>query len=373
MPMENLSLYLHVPFCVAKCAYCDFHSVTVDPDLIERYTSAVAGQLSVLKKTGEQYSTVYVGGGTPSVLSCAQMRTILFDIPRVAGAEFTVELNPESVTEERLAVLKDCGINRVSLGIQSLHDDVLRFLGRVHDADAARRAMERIARAGFDHVSADLMYAVPGKEMSRWVAELREVLAMPIDHLSVYALSYERATLLFKDLEDARFTPVPESDDAAMYRTAQEVCASCGFEQYEISNFAKPGCYSRHNDNYWKNGSYRGLGPGAVEYVGGERRRRIGDVAAYCDAALCGEDRYDDRETLDPEKMACETAMLNLRSRDGIDFAGFIEKTGYDIRALRGEELARLAKEGLLAVDTTGVRLSREGFSFYDRVAREMV
>jgi oxygen-independent coproporphyrinogen-3 oxidase len=367
------SLYLHVPFCAAKCAYCDFYSVLSERALTARFSAAAAAQIRALRNIDAPYRTVYVGGGTPSVLSCEEMRVLLSEVRVAQGGEFTVELNPESVSTERLQMLKSCGVNRVSLGIQSLHDDVLRFLGRVHSADTARRAMDAIVRAGFENISADLMYAVPGKGADRWEAELREVMAMPISHLSVYSLTYERATPLFKDLEDARFTPVPESDDAAMYRQAQDVCESCGFMQYEISNFAKTGCFSRHNDNYWKNGAYRGIGPGAVEYVNGERRRRIGDIAAYCAAAERGEDLYDDRETLGAEESACETAILNLRSRDGIDFAVFAEKTGYDIRALRGDEIAALKRQGLLAVDDHGVRLTREGFCFYDRVAREMV
>ena len=367
------SLYVHVPFCAAKCAYCDFHSVPLDHALTARFAQAAAGQIRALRGVDAPYATVYVGGGTPSVLSCDEMRRVLSEVRIAEGGEFTVELNPESVDDDRLAVLRNCGVNRVSLGIQSLHDDVLRFLGRVHSADAARRAMDRIVRAGFANISADLMYAVPGKGMDRWEAELREVMSMPISHLSVYSLTYERATPLFKDLEALRFTPVPESDDAAMYRMAQDVCAACGFEQYEISNFARPGCFSRHNDNYWKNGAYRGIGPGAVEYVGGERRRRIGDIAAYCDAAERGQDSYDDRETLDSEHAARETAILNLRSRDGIDFAVFLAKTGYDIRALRGAEMDDLRRKGYLAVDERGARLTREGFCFYDYVAREMI
>ena len=371
--VNESSLYLHVPFCVAKCYYCDFHSVPSDKDLIARYVRAVAGQLRLLRESGETYRTVYVGGGTPSLLSVDEMRMLLREVTIVGSGEFTVELNPESVTDERLAVLKECGVNRVSLGIQSLHDDVLRFLGRVHTADTARRAMDKVVRAGFANISADLIYAVPGKSFAQWESELREVLSMPISHFSAYALTYERATPLFKDLESSRFAPVPESDDARMFLMTQEIAAACGFEQYEISNYARPDCFSRHNDNYWKNGSYRGIGPGAVEYLGGERRRRVSDIVAYCEAAERGEDEYDDRETLDPEHRALETAVLNLRSRDGIDFSVFEKQTGYDIRALRKDEISKLQREGLLSVDELGARLTQKGFGFYDRVAREMV
>lgn len=371
--MKEISLYIHIPFCRCKCNYCDFFSVTHEPDPAGRYVEALSKKLRIYSGSYD-FSTVYCGGGTPSVLSVDQLYLLLSEIALKAGAEFTVEVNPESVSEEKLSVMRAAGVNRLSIGIQSLYDSVLDFLGRPHTVQQAYDAVYTAFKSGFDNLSVDLIYAVPGKTLAMWKEELKTACSLPVKHISLYSLTYERGTPLFKDLQQSRFVPVPDTEDAAMYQYAQEFLADNGFIQYEISNFAREGFYSRHNDNYWKNGEYAGIGAGAVEYLDRERRRNIEDVEAYITAVNKGGDTFVEKERLAPEAFALETAVLNLRSKSGIVCDSFISFTGYDIRELRGREIDKLIKEGL--VEHTGNNrfcLTCNGFRFYDYIARELI
>ena len=370
--MKDVSLYVHIPFCKAKCSYCDFYSIDYDAQLVENCVDVISSQIQS-NRIKFNYKTVYFGGGTPSILNCNQLEKLFRSTQSQEGIEYTVEVNPESLTVEKLELMKQCKINRLSIGVQSFNDDVLGFLGRVHSAKKAENSVYMAQSNDIDNISIDLIYAVPGKTFDMWKHELAKVCELGVKHVSLYSLTYERATPMYKDLAKSKFVAVSDSDDAKMYIYAQDFLIDNGFIQYEISNFAKPDFYSRHNNNYWQNNEYLGIGPGAVEYIDGTRRRNISDVKKYIDNYRQKEEVFEEAETLQSQEYALETAILNLRSIGGINFDLFLKKTGYDIQKLKKEEINKLVQQDLIENFDGGLRLSKKGFRFYDHIARQML
>lgn len=373
--MKNTSLYVHIPFCKRKCRYCDFYSVVYDKGLANDYIDVLTEQVNLLHDKQYSFDTVYVGGGTPSVLDNEQIQNLLSAVHVNEGGEYTVEINPESVDFEKLCLIKNCGVNRLSVGVQSFNDDVLKFLGRPHDSNKALDAVNLAQECGFENVSIDLIYAVPGKTMEMWEDELKIAVKLPIKHISLYSLTYEEGTPLYRALMQKEFLAVHEEDDDQMYRFAQKFLKKHGFNQYEISNFAKKGYESKHNSMYWRNEEYVGLGAGAVEYFNGQRRRHVSSVKEYIQNHTKNKEIFEDVEELPKDRFVLETAILNLRSINGIDFDLFLKKTGYDIRTLKGKEIQQLLAEDLLEYfeNKKGLRLTEKGLGFYDHVARELL
>jgi oxygen-independent coproporphyrinogen-3 oxidase len=369
--------YVHVPFCAHHCGYCDFAIVTGQDHLIESYLDALAAELATL--AGPQpVQTLFVGGGTPTHLTANQLERLLTLVlgwlPLAAGegTEFSIECNPDTLTADKIAVLADHGVNRVSLGAQSFHADLLAMLERAHKAEEIARAVERV-RQRIDNVSLDLIFGVPGQTECLWRSDLTRALALKPDHLSTYGLTYEKGTPLWKRRRSGRLQPLDEDAELALYALAIDTLEAAGFEHYEISNFARPGRRCRHNQTYWANEAYFGFGMGAARYVLGRRETNTRDLRRYLRQALSGKSVTQQSEELPPEQRARETLAVQLRRAEGIDRAAFHLQTGFDLDALAGPTLARLVDRGYLADDGARVRLTRRGKYVADAVIERLL
>ena len=318
-----LGIYIHVPFCRSKCQYCDFYSLTnKDDKLIEDYLRAMcahikeSGQLA----PGYRVDTIYFGGGTPSFLGADGMATILTAIRRHfdvdSTAEITFEANPDSVSDKLLTRLRAEGFNRVSLGIQCDDDEILKKIGRPHDYAQAVSAVQRIRKAGFRNLSVDLMYGLPNQTLNGWKDTLERVLALGPEHISCYGLKLEEGTPMY-DYRD--FLNLPDDDmQADMYLAAVEILRARGFRQYEISNFARKGLYSRHNMKYWTGGEYLGFGPNASSDFAGRRFTIVRDLQGYIDGIKNGGEVLQEVEDIPIRERAGEYLMMRLRTSTGI-------------------------------------------------------
>lgn len=372
----NRSLYIHIPFCRRKCDYCDFYSIAHDAKLAGSYIDVLIDQVSSLEGG---LSTVYIGGGTPTVISGRDIGRLLLAISRkLSGGsrtEFTVEANPESLDEDKVGVLLKGGVNRISIGVQSLRDEKLRRLGRIHDARRARESVIAASRLGFGNMTIDLMFGVPGETIKDWLAEIDLAARLPITHISCYSLTYEKGTPLFRALKDEEFLPPDEALSGAMYRRAIGALSKNGFSQYEISSFARGARFrSRHNMNYWNGGDYAGLGAGAVSYAGGVRASNIPDVAEYVRRYKAGESLVSSSEKLSAKRSAREKAAVRIRTIDGIDSKWFHKTTGYDLFSLEGDAIKGLIESGLVVYkkkrgSITGIRLTGKGIPLCDTVS----
>jgi oxygen-independent coproporphyrinogen-3 oxidase len=367
--------YVHVPFCAHHCGYCDFAIATGQDHLIEQYVDAVSAELATLG-TPQPVRTVFLGGGTPSHLGTAPLARLLSAVcrwlPPEPGHEFSIEANPESLDADKVAVLADHSVTRVSLGAQSFHPHLLRTLERLHDPDEVPRAVERVRRR-IAQVSLDLIFGVPGQTLAEWRDDLRRALALGPDHVSTYGLTYEKGTPLWKQRRRGALIPLDEDAELAMYRTAIDTLEDAGFEQYEVSNFARPGRRCRHNETYWLNHAYFGFGMGAARYVRGRRELNTRDLQAYIRRCLAGESPTIQSEELGPEERARETMAVMLRRRDGIDRTNFKHQTGHDLDALVGDRVARLVEQKLLEDDDRCVRLTRAGQYVADAVIERLL
>jgi len=314
--MRSPSLYIHIPFCRAKCGYCDFYSIPYDEALASSYVKVLRKEL---ERLDGGFSSVYVGGGTPSVLGAGLLKDLLGSLKRFCGpgVEATVEANPESADAERLGIFLSSGINRLSLGIQSFDDKKLAKLGRVHDSAAALGAVDKLVRSGFKNIGIDLIYGVWDETPEDWEKELAAALRLPVKHISCYSLTYEKGTPLYGALDNGAFKPLADETVAAMYRAAVSRLAADGFGRYEVSNFAKEGFECRHNMNYWANYTYTGLGASAVSYRAGSREKNISDLREYIRRVERGENAVESSEKLEPAAMARETAAIGIRTRRG--------------------------------------------------------
>lgn len=328
-------IYIHIPFCKTRCKYCDFFSTThlekrsqyVEALLAEmKDRVAIAHSEASNSPQSVQYpiSTIYIGGGTPSTLEVEQLRRLGEEAIRLAGdeakgerREITLEANPGDITLEKATAWRAIGINRLSMGIQSFDDDLLRLIGRRHTAEQAREAVAIAQAAGFDNISIDLMYALPSQTMEQWQRDVAEALQLGVQHISTYGLIYEEGTVLTALLERGHITPVDEDTEIQMYDYLVEQLTANGFEHYEVSNFALPNRRSRHNSNYWNDTPYIGLGAGAHSYDGTVRSWNISDVDAYIEQAMAHH-LQPEQEILTGEQRHTERVMLGLRTNQGI-------------------------------------------------------
>ena len=317
-------IYVHIPFCASRCSYCDFFSTLQLADAGERYVEAViaearqrCGELS-----GESVSTLYLGGGTPSQLPVALLQRLvegLRDAVELSGVEeFTIEANPDDVTLDWCAVLPTLGVNRVSMGVQSFEDDILRFIGRRHTADQVLNAVSRLRSVGIDNISIDLIYGLPGQTVESWTSSVEQALELESQHISAYGLTYEPDTRLWRQRERGEIIEVTEEQSLLMYRILEDSLQSAGYEHYEISNFALPGYRSRHNSSYWDDTPYVGLGAAAHSYDGQVRRYNPHDLRLYIDRIMAGETAFEQEELTSREHYD-ERVMLGLRTSCGVD------------------------------------------------------
>ena len=385
-PEQSLvtSLYLHVPFCAHKCEYCAFYSAVPKEDLVGRYVSALVRELELVAHELKP-KTVFFGGGTPSLLNLKQWEQILKAFERLGllGAEeWTVECNPATVSADKAKLLCDFGVNRISMGVQSLDEALLDRLGRVHSRDMVFRSHDILRAAGFDNVNIDLMFAIPGQTMEVWNRTLDEALALGTEHLSCYEVIYEEDTPLYEQLKAGRFD-VDEDLAADQYEVLYDRSGEAGFRPYEVANFARsrragepvdrpeaepgiPAFACRHNLGYWRGRDSYGLGPSASEWVRGLRSRNWSNTVLYCEQLEKGRRAKEFAEALPPLARAGETAAFGLRMNAGWPWEEFAARTGFDLRTGWASEMAALVARGWGEITPTHFRLTRAGLRFAD-------
>ncbi|MBI5725130.1 MAG: radical SAM family heme chaperone HemW [Planctomycetes bacterium] len=369
-------LYVHVPLCLAKCRYCDFYSLPLAGDLAGRYVRAAGLELVRLAEfLAWPAGTIFVGGGTPTCLGAGPLGELLGPLGNRAGpeTEFSVEANPGTVDGPVADLLAGSGVNRVSLGIQSLQPDELALLGRIHDARQAVEAFGILRRAGLKNLGADLIYGLPGQSMESWLDTLGCVLELSPEHLSCYCLSIEEGTPLADDLRAGRIKPPDEALQKEMYYAAIEQAGKAGLEHYEISNFARPGRRCRHNLIYWHNQPYIGVGPGAASYIAGSRSKYLPDLAGWLDAVLAGRRPAATAERLTGMALMAETLMLNLRLIEGVDRQAFAERFGLDPLAVFPAVFNRYAAQDAVQIDAKNIRIAPKFLFVADSILADLL
>jgi oxygen-independent coproporphyrinogen III oxidase len=378
---QPVALYLHMPFCDHRCAYCDFNAYAGLERLIPDYCAALTHEAELWRDAlaGREIATVFFGGGTPSLTPLPLLAEVLATVRGAFAlrndAELTLEANPGTVDEAYLRGLRGLGVNRLSLGVQSFDDDELRLLDRIHDAATAEDAYHAARRAGFDNINLDLMFGLQGQGIDGWRRNLQRALTLRPEHLSLYALTIEDGTKLAKQVQIGS-APAPDPDlQADMYETAAELLACAGYEQYEISNWSLPGRACRHNLVYWRNEPYLGLGAGAHSHLLGRRFSVVRAPSAYIERLRHASSGLPDTDTPlahtfaqvaeetpdDPLTDASDTLILGLRLNDGIDLAAFAARHGRSADALAGPALAELTEWGLLERAGGRLRLTDRG------------
>ncbi len=315
-------------------------------------------------------STVYIGGGSPSCLPGSELDDLVQAISGQCSdiMEFSVECNPGQVNLEMLRQLLELGVNRLSMGAQSFDAEELHCLGRKHNADTIKTAVHHARQAGFRNLSLDLIFAICGSTQTTWQSNMNQTIALTPDHISVYALTLEPGTPLANAVARGDRCAVDESTDKAMYEQAIETLTQAGYEQYEISNFAKPGFECKHNQGTWKNRQYVGIGPSAASYNGCQRTQNLSNIEAYIDALESGQSPVEESIPIGPMDRICETAVLNLRTRHGIDIKRFMQKTGQDPRLLFEGPIRRHEKQGLLTTEQDRIFLTARALPIADSV-----
>ncbi len=366
---SDCGLYIHVPFCVRKCRYCAFYSVVGDVDLQRRYFSELRRELQ-MHEFGGRFCTGYIGGGSPSSLEASLLKELAVWTAGLLekNAELTIEVNPAQDSKELFISLKDLGANRVSIGAQSFIQGQLEFLGRLHSVGDIYACVDAARLAGFENIGLDLIYALPGSSLAEWKTTLSEALRLAPAHISAYALTYEQGSVLTEQMEKGEITPVDDKLDRAMYETAIERLASAGYRQYEISNFAREGFQCRHNLRYWQNLPYIGLGPSAAGWYRGRRTENIPDLHRYIETINKGQFAYETDQPVGSAQHACETAVLGLRTRTGINLEQFRKQTGFDATELFGLAIERHLAGGWLETDGHFLRLSRKALAVADSI-----
>ena len=373
VPLQHnmAGLYIHIPFCRSRCVYCGFFSTTC-LEQRQDYVEALGREMQ-LRPSMCQFDTVYLGGGTPSQLSGEQLQRLFLYINNMYDvspqAEVTMECNPDDVTVPFVATLSQLPVNRVSMGAQTFNDERLRFLHRRHRAEQVGEAVKRLRSVGIANISIDLMYGFPGETMLEWNADIDAALALGVEHLSAYALSYEEGTPLYTMLQQGRVEELDEELQRAMYYTLKDRLETAGYEHYELSNFARPGCRSRHNSSYWNHTPYIGLGAGAHSFDGRHRQWNVADIGQYVEAI--GEDRVPaDGEVIDDVTRYNETVMTALRTIDGIR----LDMLSTSERAHCLTQAKKFLDCGWLCLpDDNTLRLTRDGLFVSDTIMSDLM
>ena len=371
------ALYLHIPFCKTRCIYCDFYSTTRD-DLRGRYVAALCQELRQRADylQGEPVRTIYFGGGTPSQLTEADFRAIFDTIGQVFGLqqaeEITLEVNPDDITPDYAAMLSTLPFNRVSMGIQTFHDDTLRLLNRRHTARQAVEAVDRLRRAGFRNISIDLIYGLPGETEERWTADLRRAIELNVEHISAYHLTYEEGTRLHQLLQQRQVAEVSEDASLRFFSLLMDTLQAAGYEHYEISNFARPGCHSHHNSSYWEGIPYLGCGPSAHSYNRTARAWNEPSLLRYIEGVEKG-CRPFETETLDLATRYNEYVMTSLRTRRGMSPDEIADRFDADYRRYCERLLRPFLTDGKIEKRDDRYCLTRRGIFVSDSIISELM
>jgi oxygen-independent coproporphyrinogen-3 oxidase len=370
---QAAGLYVHIPFCIHKCPYCDFFSIT-DRSLIPAFIEALEREMAMTATFPLPFDSLYIGGGTPSVLEANQVARVMETVCRayeiLPGTEVTIEANPGTLRLDKLLGFKSAGINRLNIGVQSFQDVHLNFLGRIHKGEDAESAIKNARKAGFDNLGLDLIYGIPRQTKKSWFLDLQRAVDYAPEHLSCYMLSYEPGTPMESGLRKGLFLPMPEDLAGDLFEATSAFLSSHGYQHYEISNFARStDLRSGHNMKYWSGGPYLGLGPSAHSFLGTKRSWNCRCVKQYMEDLDSGRLPKAGEETLGRDQEMIEAVYLGLRKADGIAVDVFDLKFGVRFHNFFGEVLDDLQKNGLMKVAESRCALTCRGMRFLDSIA----
>lgn len=377
-----MGLYLHVPFCLRKCPYCSFFSVAGNEALQTEYVRAVEGQLQRVIEhdwsEDKKVATIFIGGGTPTILKPELLSGLLAQFHHrfsmVTGeVETSVEVNPATVNFSDLVHLRKEGYNRISIGAQSFSDIELQEIGRPHSVSDAIKTITDTRKAGFLNLNIDLMYGLPGQTVASWTKTLHMAMDQRPDHLAIYELTIEEGTTFEFQQRQGKLRLPSEDEVMDMMSVTEDIVSSAGFTRYEISNYALPGRECQHNINYWRNGWYVGLGPGAVSCLAGRRFKTIEDIGEYCRKIASGEEWWIDIEELDREARFRETVVMGLRMTEGVSMAGLNKRFGLDVLDYYRTVLSGLEQQNLIEIQGDRLQLTPTGMNLANQVMAQLV
>ncbi len=368
------SAYVHIPFCTQICYYCDFSKVFIKNQPVDAYLQALIREFESYKI--EQLRTLYIGGGTPTAISAEQLDYLLSHLTKNLDLsqleEFTIEANPGDLTPDKIAVLEKSAVNRISLGVQTFNDKQLKRIGRSHNEAQIYESIDSLKGAGFDNISIDLIYALPGQTMADVKENVAKAIALDIPHLSLYSLILEHHTVFMNKMRRGKLNLPTEDLEADMFDYIIAKLESHGFEHYEISNFTKPGRESRHNLMYWDNAEYYGVGAGASGYIDGVRYRNRGPIQHYLKGVAQGNPRLEE-EVLTKQEMMEEEFFLGLRKKEGVSISRFEEKFAENFSNRYGDIVEKLTSDGLVQVTDGRLRMTKKGLFLGDTVAEKFI
>ena len=374
-------IYIHIPFCIRKCHYCDFYSIPFDKDLAQKFVEALKKEISQSSASRPwseiTFSTLYVGGGTPTVLTLIQLDEILRKCFNCftfeSNVECTVETNPETVEVEILEKMSSIGVNRLSIGFQSFHDDELRRLGRRHTVKSCMNVYQIARKVGFKNIGIDLIFALPEQTLESWQETLKRTVDLGPEHISTYCLTIEPGTSFAKEITEGTLAQLSDDLEVAMYEGTIDFLESQGYEHYEISNFARPGFRSRHNQLYWDHEPYLGLGPTAHSFYTNRRSERVKNVHEYIHRGEQGRSTISREETLSMKKLMAECIFLSLRKKEGINLNHFQKRFGTDIEEIYGDIITKYLHLLMLERNGPFLRLTRKGLLVANTVCADFV
>ncbi len=373
MKTEPAGLYIHIPFCIRKCPYCDFYSVTND-SLRQAFYEALLREMEMTADNGLYFDSLYIGGGTPSVFEAKEISRIIGTAHQsfriLPESEITIEVNPGTVSLEKFEGYRNAGVNRLNIGVQSFQDENLKFLGRIHSSQEAYLAIQGAKEAGFENIGLDFIYGIPGQTPESWTSDLHHAIDLEPAHLSCYMLTFEEGTPLEKKRREGLFVPLSDAAVADMFQATVAFSERHGYAQYEISNFARSDTQrSRHNQKYWSHTPYLGFGPSAHSFIPPLRRRNHRSVEKYIRDIRAGCLPIEEREILSREQTIIESLYLGLRKTQGIDIELFNRNFGADFNEMFGKVIVSLTEKELIRTDKKYCRLTRRGMLFLDSIA----
>ena len=368
-------VYIHIPFCRQACHYCDFHfstNLTLQSEMVDAIVNELAYRSDYLN---DPIDTIYFGGGTPSLLSSIQIEQVLASIDKAfdisENAEITLEANPEDLSEVQASAFKEVGVNRLSIGLQTFNDAKLKWMNRIHSSDQSRSAMENARKAGFKNISLDLIYAIPDHSHLDWEEDLKTIVELDPEHISLYGLTIEDKTVFGKWEREDKLIQLPEDEAAKQYLFAIEYLANENFVQYEVSNFGKAGFHSKHNNAYWRVVPYLGIGPGAHSFDGVSRRFNIRNNAKYIQAVKAGE-IYWEEEKLSEIQRINETILTSLRTKEGLNLREINKQLQVSLEDQHRDFLESIRNQGLIKMKDGYLNLTANGFLVADEIALKL-
>lgn len=374
---ETISaLYIHIPFCIKKCTYCNFNSINYEKKLVDAYICTITKEIDLIKYK-QCFKTIYIGGGTPTSLNTNQLESLLTAVNKCVNrdtlVEYTIEANPGTLTQDKINILLENNINRISLGAQSFNNNCLKMLGRIHSAEETISTISLLKERGFKNINIDLIFGTPSQTYKDWERDLDMAISLEPDHISTYSLTYEDETPLKKLLLMEKIKAIDENDDLERYKLSINKLKNRGFEHYEISNFAKNGKYSKHNIVYWKNLGYIGIGAGAFSFTNGDRESNESNVEKYIDNCNSVSNKCTFREHLTPKDHAAETIIMGLRMRSGISNNRLLSQTGFGFDDIFDDKILRLREEGFINFSNGRLTLTEKGLYVADSVMVEFL